>query len=662
MTVRHVSAPETPGLRPETPDQPDETAATPVPEKVPASNSTESISEGEIAPARAPMAEISGTPDAPAASAQAEAPGTEQSTGAVDYYAIISNTIAGLAVNDAENRGSVYEHAREIINQRLRDTRPGLSSRMIAVEQIAFDRAIKKIEAEQRAGPTIPRMPRAEALKVSATPDQTPPDIAPPKPAADIPTAKDRAPAVVVAKQRPAPPVQHARNLPGGALRLFAIAGVIVAGLLSYGLARGHLTWTGMRDAARTAVGAPAQPTSAADDRAADVAAASPSIEANEQSSADHPAEPEAPAATAATPSPAEQSADGGDTSHTPYITQLASFLSLCRPAQTAYGNDPCGNLQPRPFGGPGVTPRKAPEWVAMYDGLAQAIPARRVKNPTFTIPAPAPVATDAPANGTPASSQTVHSADALAREKFAHGVDLASADNLDDAIADFSEAIRLDPKLADAYVQRGQAMFKNGNADSAIADFSQALQIDPRHATAYKARGMTRLYKSDDDGAISDLSKAIQYAELDPASIPPAEVFYARRSRATLYDRKQLYDRELADLNAMIDGYWKNPGLAAALKSTYREQGAATLLASIYRLRALVHQKRSNLDNAIGDLSFAIQLDPQRALPFLIERARLLEAAGRKDQAVADYQQALALSPANTDVKNALERAKRPE
>jgi tetratricopeptide (TPR) repeat protein len=339
----------------------------------------------------------------------------------------------------------------------------------------------------------------------------------------------------------------------------------------------------------------------------------------------------------------------------TTYQTQLASFLSLCRPAKTAYGDDPCGNLQPRPFGGLGVIPRKAPEWVAMYDSLSQTIPAVRVKNPKFSAPVPntpAPGAAAAPGNSVP-----VRSSSTTAREKFDHGVSLASADNLDGALADFSEAIRLDPKFSDAYVQRGQAMFKNGNADRAISDFTQALQIDPRNAGAFKARGMAMLYKGDDDGAIIDLTKAIQYAEIDPASIPAVEVFYARRSRASLYDRKQLYDRELIDLNAMIDSYWKNPGLATTLKTTYRDQGAATLLASIYRLRAAVNQKRSNLDNAIGDLSFAIQLDPQRALPFIIERARFLEAAGRKDQAAADYQQALNLSPANIDVKNELER-----
>ena len=68
---------------------------------------------------------------------------------AVDYYTIISGTVAGLALNNAETRNEVYERARSVVQQRLNAAGPTMSSHMVAVEQIAFDRAVKKIEAEQ---------------------------------------------------------------------------------------------------------------------------------------------------------------------------------------------------------------------------------------------------------------------------------------------------------------------------------------------------------------------------------------------------------------------------------------------------------------------------------------------------------------------------------
>jgi tetratricopeptide (TPR) repeat protein len=48
-------------------------------------------------------------------------------------------------------------------------------------------------------------------------------------------------------------------------------------------------------------------------------------------------------------------------------------------------------------------------------------------------------------------------------------------------AIADYTEAIRLDPKLAIAYYQRGTAYHALGDFDRAIADYTEAIRLDPK-------------------------------------------------------------------------------------------------------------------------------------------------------------------------------------
>jgi tetratricopeptide (TPR) repeat protein len=298
------------------------------------------------------------------------------------------------------------------------------------------------------------------------------------------------------------------------------------------------------------------------------------------------------------------------------------------------------------------------PSWVASNASMAGLRPPKTVTQWPVNTSGKSPLAPGGDAAAASATSGKIVSGPA--REKFEAGKARLAADDVEGAIADFGEAARLDPKFDDAFVQRGQAYFKMGNVERAVADFSQALRIDPRNALAYKARGMALLYKNDTDGAIIDLTKAIQYAEIDPGSISTLEVFYARRSRSALYDHKQLYDRELIDLSAMIDGFWKNPELAATLKGTYGEAGASALVASIYRLRSLVHLKRKSVDSAVGDLSFALQLDPAHALQFLVERARIQEKAGRNEQAAADYKQALDLNPKSEDLKAALARVKK--
>jgi hypothetical protein len=75
------------------------------------------------------------------------------------------------------------------------------------------------------------------------------------------------------------------------------------------------------------------------------------------------------------------------------------------------------------------------------------------------------------------------------------------------------------------------------------VADYSAALKLDPNYG----------LHRGATDRALSDLSRAIQVAENDPNRLSPLELFYARRSRATIYgDRIQL-DAEIADCSAML-------------------------------------------------------------------------------------------------------------
>ena len=64
------------------------------------------------------------------------------------------------------------------------------------------------------------------------------------------------------------------------------------------------------------------------------------------------------------------------------------------------------------------------------------------------------------------------------------------SKGDYDKAIADFTEAIRLNPKIAKAYNNRGLAYENKGDYDKAIADCTEAIRLDPKFAEAYHNRG----------------------------------------------------------------------------------------------------------------------------------------------------------------------------
>ncbi len=112
-------------------------------------------------------------------------------------------------------------------------------------------------------------------------------------------------------------------------------------------------------------------------------------------------------------------------------------------------------------------------------------------------------------------------------------GKKAAIADDLEKAVNDFTEAVRIDPTYPGGYTERGQALFKLGETDRAIADYSAAIKRDPNFGPALRGRAMANLYRGATDLALVDLSKAIQIAEIDPNRLSPLELFYARRSRA---------------------------------------------------------------------------------------------------------------------------------
>ena len=81
---------------------------------------------------------------------------------------------------------------------------------------------------------------------------------------------------------------------------------------------------------------------------------------------------------------------------------------------------------------------------------------------------------------------------------------------DFDRAIADFDEAIRISPKYAAAYSNRGDAYRQKGDLDRAIADLDQALFLDPRITPAYVSRGLVHEKNSNLEKAGADFNTAL--------------------------------------------------------------------------------------------------------------------------------------------------------
>jgi tetratricopeptide (TPR) repeat protein len=90
-------------------------------------------------------------------------------------------------------------------------------------------------------------------------------------------------------------------------------------------------------------------------------------------------------------------------------------------------------------------------------------------------------------------------------------GFNLLQAGQLDEAISQFQEAIRLEPNDAEAYYNLGNALGKKGQADAAINQYQEAIRLKPNYAEARYNLGNALFRKGQIDEAISQFQEAIR-------------------------------------------------------------------------------------------------------------------------------------------------------
>ena len=106
---------------------------------------------------------------------------------------------------------------------------------------------------------------------------------------------------------------------------------------------------------------------------------------------------------------------------------------------------------------------------------------------------------------------------DGRGRAYFSIGELDSPNDKLENAIEDFTEAIKYKSDYAPAYNNRGLAYFSKGNLenskidfDNAIADFSKAIELNSEFAPAHYNRGRTHFLQGEFTLAIRDYNTAI--------------------------------------------------------------------------------------------------------------------------------------------------------
>ena len=116
------------------------------------------------------------------------------------------------------------------------------------------------------------------------------------------------------------------------------------------------------------------------------------------------------------------------------------------------------------------------------------------------------------------------------AQKAFTHGSISSLKGEFEQAIYDFTEAIRLDPSKSDYYQKRGMLYAHIGQNEHAIEDSTEAIRLNSDDAIAYRTRGMIYVKSDQNENAIKDLNMAIELDEND---------YLAYMSRGMAYMRK---------------------------------------------------------------------------------------------------------------------------
>ncbi len=136
-------------------------------------------------------------------------------------------------------------------------------------------------------------------------------------------------------------------------------------------------------------------------------------------------------------------------------------------------------------------------------------------------------------------------------RYKPLEGRDLSKGmpDNLEkdmnQAVSDYDQALKIDPRSSSAYAHRGNAYWKWKKLDQAAADLNKALEFDPKNADACFDLGDMAAEKKDFDQAVSRYSRILAF---DPAN------FKARAKRGAAYDKKGDFDQAIDDFNKALE------------------------------------------------------------------------------------------------------------
>lgn len=235
-----------------------------------------------------------------------------------------------------------------------------------------------------------------------------------------------------------------------------------------------------------------------------------------------------------------------------------------------------------------------------------------------------------------------------------------------DEALADFSKVIELDPKFDIAYEERGSIFLEMKNYDKSIEDSTKSIAINPKSKKAYEIRALSLYGKN----GPTDLQAAEDYKKHSALMIESSnriiqtdsQNISAYLDRAKAYFSTSQYQSSISDFTKVIEldpknytaFYWR--GMLRSLMF-FTSDG--------FKANPLGSEPVGDVQQSIQDLTKAIEIEPDKDEAYFLRASKYyylayvnkVDILVNRDKAIGDYAKVIKLNPKNVEAYNQISK-----
>ncbi|MCL2933025.1 MAG: tetratricopeptide repeat protein [Trichodesmium sp. MAG_R03] len=207
-----------------------------------------------------------------------------------------------------------------------------------------------------------------------------------------------------------------------------------------------------------------------------------------------------------------------------------------------------------------------------------------------------------------------------IAQVLYKDGQELAKQGRQQAAIANYTEALKLNPQNPSIYYQRGNSYYSKKAYEKAIRDYTAGIKIKGNYKDAYYQRALIYYELDNNEKAITDLTKTLR---INP-------------NYTKAYNQRGLIYYEIGDYKNAIQDYSQSIRLNPKDSTNYINRGIA-------------RGATGDQAGAISDYTQAIELSPNNVQAYHYRGHSRFKIADYQG-AIADYSQILEIKPDDVD------------